>query len=311
MTNHKTRVLSFGICASVLFWYLFFGICHSSLYAQDKVIAIVNNDVITQKDLNDFVNFMRVQMSAEYKGAQLENKIESMKQGFLDRLIEDRLILQEAKNLKINVEESRVKAKIEEIRGRMGSEANFQESLKQQGFVQADLETKIREQLMMYTLIEIRVRRKVVVDPSEITDFYNSHKDDFKSAELREFDTVITEKETQAAQIIGRLKEGISMEKASEEFKAQLSPMGISKAEGLKKEIDAEIFGIKINEISKPLKIENKFYIFKLKKIIPERLQALDEVKDTIQTYLFEKKMQEELEKWLDELKKHSYIKIL
>jgi len=47
--------------------FLFSGIC----FAQDKIVAVVNDEIITQKDLNDFVNFMRMQLSIELTGEQL------------------------------------------------------------------------------------------------------------------------------------------------------------------------------------------------------------------------------------------------
>lgn len=283
----------------------------ASSFAQDKVVAIVNNDVITQKDLNDFANFMRMQLSAEHKGAQLENKIQSMKLDLLDRLIEDKLILQEAKNQKIRIDESRIKSKIEEIKSNIGSDAEFQKSLKQQGLVQADVETRIREQLLMYTIIDIKVRSRIVVDPSEITDFYNRNKGEFKSREQREIESIVVEDEATAMQISDKLKDGRPIEEVSEKYKVQINKFSIGKGEELKKDIEVAIYSLNINEASKPVKIDNKFYVFRLKNIIPSRQQSLDEARDTIQSYVFDKKMQEELGKWLNELKEHSYIRVL
>ena len=77
------------------------------LYALDKVIAVVNSEVITQKDLADFLNFMRLQYSRQFQGKALEEKVDSMKKDLLQRLIEDRLILQQAKLDKLSVEPSR------------------------------------------------------------------------------------------------------------------------------------------------------------------------------------------------------------
>jgi len=45
------------ICVFAFCFFTFALTC----FAQDKIIAIVNKDIITQKDLNDFINFMRVQ----------------------------------------------------------------------------------------------------------------------------------------------------------------------------------------------------------------------------------------------------------
>jgi hypothetical protein len=48
-----------------------------------------------------------------------------------------------------------------------------------------------------------------------------------------------------------------------------------------------------------------------LDKIIPTRQLTLSEAQDRINGFLYGNKMQAALVKWLDELKKQSYIKIL
>jgi hypothetical protein len=68
-----------GSLSLAIVWNLALGAWGLSLYAQDKIVAIVNKDIITQKDLTDFINFARMQMLTEYKGEQLEAKIQAMK----------------------------------------------------------------------------------------------------------------------------------------------------------------------------------------------------------------------------------------
>ncbi|MDO8488897.1 MAG: SurA N-terminal domain-containing protein, partial [Candidatus Omnitrophota bacterium] len=86
------RIISFFIFS------IFLSFSTPCLWALDKVVAIVNNEIITQKDLNDFLNFMRLQYSRQLKGKALEEKIGTMKQDLLQRLIEDRLMLAQAKD---------------------------------------------------------------------------------------------------------------------------------------------------------------------------------------------------------------------
>jgi parvulin-like peptidyl-prolyl isomerase len=295
----------------LIFLVLLFAIGTIPSFAQDRVIAIVNNDVITQKDLDDFTNFMRMQLSTEYKGIELENKIQSMKLHLLDRLIEDRLILQEAKNQKIGIDQERIKAKIEEIKKRLGSDMEFQRSLKQQGLAQVDLESKIREQLLMYNIIDYKIRSKIIVTPSEVTDFYNKNKNEFKTPEQRDFSSISLEDENTIWQISNQLSLGQSFEEVAKKYGLEISKFTVNSTEELKKEIADVIFKLNQGEISKPIKIESLFYIFKVYDIIPPHEQSLAEAQETIRNYLFEKKIQDELAKWLDELKKHSYIKIL
>ena len=40
--------------------------------AQDSIVAVVNNEVITKKDLVDFTNFTRIQLSQKLAGPELE-----------------------------------------------------------------------------------------------------------------------------------------------------------------------------------------------------------------------------------------------
>ena len=78
-----------------------------------------------------------------------------------------------------------------------------------------------------------------------------------------------------------------------------------------KKDVEDALLKLKVNEVSEPLDIENRYYIFRLNNIIPPRKLSLSEAQENIHSYLFNKKMQEGLLKWLDELRKQSYIKII
>ena len=155
-------------------------------HAQDKIVAVVNDDIITRKDLTDFINFMRMQLSHQYKGKELDAKVAETKRGLLDKLIEDHLILQEAKKEDVKVEDNRLKAKMNEIRRHYGSDEEFQNDLSRQGLVPADVENKIREQMLMYNIIEAKVRSKVVIRPDEVTKFYDSKENNIMIPELRQ-----------------------------------------------------------------------------------------------------------------------------
>jgi len=281
-----------------------------SLYAQDQIVAIVNNDVITQKDLNDFLNFMRLQFSREYKGKDLEEKISSAKLDLLNRLIEDRLILQEARKEKVVFDEGRVKSRISEIKKRYNSDAQFQADLMKQGLTQADIENKIREQFLMYGIIEQKVRSKISVRPDEVTKFYEDKKKDFSSGEEREFEAFAFESEDLADSFAYNLKSGKAAEELAGRYPFTVNKFSVRQGENLKKEIEEAVFSLGVNEVSSVVRMDDKYYAFRLINIIPSKQLSLSDVQYKIQSFIFENKMQEELVKWLDELKNKSYIKI-
>jgi len=297
----------------------------SYLFAQDKIVAVVNNDVITQKDLDDFSHFMRLQLSREYKGAELEKQVQSMQVDLLDRLIEDRLILQEAKKTleeartkkdlatiaRLDIDQNKVKARLNGIRKRYASDAEFQSDLEKQGLVLADIESRIKEQLLMYAIVEQKVRDKIVIRPQEVTSFYNQNIKEFVSSEEREFEVMILENENLANAFSYNLKSGQKLADLAARYPITIDTLRAQKGGELRKEIEDEVFKLGVGEIAGPIKIDNKYYVFKLNNIIPPRQRTLSEVQERVQAFLFQKKMQEELSKWLDELKKQSYVRII
>jgi len=307
--NSLQRQIKLQFCFLLLALYMV--LCPAYSYAQDKIVAIVNNEIITQKDLNDFVQFMRMQLSSELKGKELETKIQSMKVDLLNKLIEDRLILQKAKKSNIKVNETMAQAKIEEIRKRYPSEQVFQEALSRQGLVQADMESRIQEQLLTGGIVEQEVKNKININPSEVTQFYEKNAKEFNLPEEREFESVSIPEEKLAGNIYRELKNGADLNSLTNQYSLAINKLSASAPGELRKDIEGLIFQLKEGEISQPLKIEGSYYIFKLDKINPGRVQTLSEAKDRISVYLFNMKMQEALVKWLDELKKQAYIKIL
>ena len=299
------RIISFFILTGCL---LFFS---HSLYAQDKVVAIVNNEIITQKDLNDFLNFIHLQYSREFKGKALEEKVGGMKKDLLQRLIEDRIMLQQAKDEKISIEPARVKAKMDEIKKHYASESEFEQDLAKEGLVQADLESKIREQMLMYNIVEQKVRSKVVIRPDEITSFYNQNQRQFLKPEERVLTIVIFHDEDLAKTVSYQLRLGTKLEDLAGKYSFTTDKLSAFQGQNLRSEIEDIVFKLGMGEISNPIKIDEQYYIFKLDNIVGSQQLSLIQAQGKIQAYLFEKKLQEALAKWLDELKKQSYIKIL
>lgn len=299
------------------------------VFALEKIVAIVNNEVVTQKELADFLNFMRMQLSREMKGKELEQKIQSMKLDLLNELIKDRLILQEAKKILdeartktdtksqalvyiLEVDQNRVKAKINEIKKQYPSDVDFQEALAKQGLTQADLESRIKDEMLKYNVVQLKVEQEIVVRPEEVTDFYNKNPQEFKSPEEREMTVIQLENKDQAQSFSYNLKRGEKLESMASRYIIKILPdkLKAAKSGELKREVEEAVFSLPLGAASDALEIDGKNYVFIVDKIIPPRQLPISEVQAQISDYLFSKKKQEKLSKWLDEIKKSSYVEI-
>lgn len=278
-------------------------------YAQKKIIAIVNNEVITQKDLEDFMHFMRIQLSQQYRGRELEGQMQSMKLDLVDKLVEDRLILQEAKKSKLAFDSSQLKSRLEEIKKRYGSNMAFQDAIAKQGLVEADIEERLKEQMLMYEFIQQKIKNKVMVKPEEVTEFYTTHKEKFITQMQREFESISARSLEAAEEVLSQLQKGKTMQEVAQGQGLSVTSV-TARREELKKDIGDTVFNLDVAEASRPLRIDGTYYVFMVKAIIPPRAQEIGEVQDSIYRLLFEMKFQEALRKWLDGVKKNSYIKI-
>lgn len=297
------------VLSSLAMVFLFPGMPGQAL-AEDKIMAIVNKDIITFKDVNDFLSFTKVQLSRHYRGRTLEEKLQEIKLDLLNRLIEDRLILQEANKEKLEIDINRIKGRMNEIKKQYTTDADFLADIAKQGLVPADIEKKIREQMLIYAIIDIKVKSKLLIRPEEVTRYYNDNIKSFVSAQTREVEAYALENKDLATTFSYNLRSGAKLEDLAGRYPMTVNKLSLVQNEG-KKEIEEVVFKMNVSEVSAPVLVDDKYYVFKLESVAQPRQRQLSEVQDQISGMLFNKKMEEEFDKWMDELKKQSYIKIM
>jgi parvulin-like peptidyl-prolyl isomerase len=70
------------------------------------------------------------------------------------------------------------------------------------------------------------------------------------------------------------------------------------------------LFKLKEGEISPVIKTDSGFHLFRIESIRPPRAAPLDEVKTRIMDHLFQQKMADRYEEWIDKLRSGAYISI-
>ena len=273
----------------------------------DRIVAIVNKESITQSEADAFLNLIIMQLSQRYQGKELEEKIEHEKQELMGKMIEERIILQEAKRKKLQARADMVKKRLEEARRSYGSDEEFQASLKLRGLTLSDLEKRMGEQMMLRGLIEQEVRSKIVISPDEVTVYYEKHKDDFLQPEMRSIESLYFEDENIREKLAEDLKTGADFKQLAERYKLAYAKDALSKSQ-LKPEIREAIFSLKLDEASAAVRLDKGICVFKLLEIHPQELKDLAGVSERIYNYIFEEKLTVKLSEWIEELKSKAYI---
>lgn len=273
----------------------------------DRIVAIVNKDSITQSEADAFLNLIIMQLSQRYQGKELEQRIEDEKKELIGKMIEERVILQEAKRKKLEARADMVKKRLEEARRSYSSDEEFQQSLKLKGLTISDLEKRMGEQMMLRGLIEQEVRSKIVISPDEVTVYYEKHKDDFLQPEMRSIESLYFEDENIVEKLVEDLKTDSDFKQLAERYKLAYAKDALSMSQ-LRPEIREAIFSLEVNQVSGAVRFNKGIYVFKLLEIHPQVLKDLADVHGRIYNYIFEQKLTVKLIEWIEELKSKAHI---
>jgi peptidyl-prolyl cis-trans isomerase SurA len=292
----------------------------------DRILAKVNDDIITLSELNREMDRIRVELEAKYTGQQLKEAIQHWEQQILDRLIEDKLLHQKAVEIgyDANVDSARISAAVQQVMKDNNIEDTDELDLRlsQQGMTLSDLRDQIRDQLMVSDLVNSFVRSRIALLTPEIEKYYKDHAEDFTSPEEVSLSEIIIasegddkEAENRAADLYGRLQKGESFATLASQYSKgptanKGGSIGTYMVSTLKPETVETIKGLKEGNISPPSKIAEGYVIYRVDSRSPTTVKPLDEVRDEIKGRLYASKFNPEYERFISQLREEAYIQI-
>lgn len=284
---------------------------------EDAIIAIVNDQLITLKDLRDYIRKTYISLSAQgMPDEQLKEVMKDLERDGLNKLIEDKLILSEANNIGLDIREKLVNEKLDNIKKRYESEQHFVDSLIEYGATISDLRNKITDQLKIKYVIEHSVQSQIFIKPQEVTDYYEKNRDKFIETEKVDLDAIFFASvidanlaKEKAQKAYAEMIAGSDFVEIAKKYSAYVN-VGLVERGQMVPVIEDAIFNLTENQISSIIEVDNGYYIFKLKRSIPAKIAKLQDVKDQIKNYLFQVKFQEKYNEWLKQLKDNAFIEI-
>ena len=284
---------------------------------EDGIIAVVNDEVITFKDLQDYIRQTYASMAAQgVPEDQVKEMMAELQNNGLKQLVEDKLILSRANAIGIEVRDKLVDQRVEEIKAKYASEQVFLDALVKNGATVTDLRDKILDQLKIKYVIDHEVKSKVFVNPQEVTEFYEQNKDSFLKSRRVNLDSIyitfIDDKEAaraRANEALALIKEGKDFEEVAKQY-SDSSSIGVVEEGQFLPDIEKVVFSLTQGHVSDSVETDKGIFIFKLKGEIPAQVAELREVKSQIYDLLYREKFQERFEQWLGKLQKKAYVEI-
>lgn len=187
MHNHVFKTIArYGLIA--LFFLFSIPVMSAEIAKMDRIVAIVDQGVITEKELADRIQTVTAQL--EKQGTQLPPR-EVLQKQILERLINDRLQLQYAAQTGLRVDDAQLDKTIERIAEQNKlSTGEFRKALESEGIPYRKFREDIRNEIILARLREREVDNRVNVTESEIDNFLTTQssrtdiQDEFEVAHI-------------------------------------------------------------------------------------------------------------------------------
>lgn len=296
----------------------------------DRIVAIVNDDVITLSELDEALEPYAGQIRDSVPGPKEEHEmLHKLRQDILNTLIDQKLTDQESRRLGVSVPESEVDQKIEQIRGaELLTEEELVKALQGQGYTLEEYRNRIKEQILRIKLINIEVKSKIAITEQEIRDYYEEHKEAYQEITKYHLRTILIRVPSSATVdeighalkrmevVVKKFKAGTPFEELAKQYSEDTTAkeggdLGLFHLEELSTEFQETVRGMKEGEISPILQTPPGYQVVMLQQIRRLPGKALRESSIEIQEKLYSQLVEEKYNAWLNALRERSYIEII
>ena len=294
----------------------------------NRVVAVVNNDVITLYELNNRIKEMTGEAPEE-----LMQKNQAMfrdaQQKILGLLIDEKIAQAKIKELKIRVSEKQVDNYLEKLkRDNQWTQEDLVAGLQKEGLSYEKYRERVKSDIERAQLIEYEVRSKIIIRDEAIQKYYEEHKGTFGAAEKVQLAGIFlmrknlkSEEEMRelyrkAQDISGKLKAGADFSQMAATYSEgpgakQGGDLGQFTVEHLEGGLKSVVEALPEGGTSDPIVRPNGIQIIKVVKKQTGKIRSLEEMREAIYGILYQEEVNRRYQNWIKELRDSAYTQII
>lgn len=298
----------------------------------DRIVAKVNDDIITLSELNEESAATLQKIRENAPPDQIRNAIRQARQEILTGLIDRMLISQKAESSGLSVSNENLDATIARIleQNQITME-QFLEQLKVMGMTEAQYRNKMRSQMLQSKLINFEIRSKVVITDEKVRRYYDESFGQEESSEGYHLlqigclwgpdgrSETRLDARKRAEQLHAMISEGENFKEIAKAYSdlpsaADGGDIGVFKEEELAVYMRDAIKGLYPGQISVIIESSTAYQFFKIlssKEGNVIQQAPFETVKEEIRSLLYEQELREDFDKWVTQLRDEAFIEEL
>jgi peptidyl-prolyl cis-trans isomerase SurA len=293
----------------------------------EKIAAVVGEDIVLSSEVEEHAAAFMQEIAAIPNATQRAARAASLRREILDRLVDERLIIQQATELKLSVSSEDVDRSIEQIKKENGglTDAQLALELSKAGQSMASYRQEIKKQIMRYRVLNIAVGSKVTVSDNDVQSYYDGHMKSGDHVQVRASHIFVSipenadgvtlkAKEKFAHDLLERAKGGEDFAKLAKEFsqdpatRDEGGDLGYFGRDMLPKPIEEMVFSMKIGEVRGPVRADRGFHVIKLIDRRTKEVKPIADVREELRNQLRQKEMERQTKNYLTDLRKKTLV---
>jgi len=286
----------------------------------DRIVAIINDSVITLSELNAATAIALDRLSDEERKDPA--KVAELKAKMLDGLVEQKLVKQAADKAGIDISEREIDNAVDDIKKQNSlTQETLLLALAQSGLTLREYREQLKEQIRQVKYMNKEFRSKIFILPEDIEDYYKTNIDEFYGPASYRINLIFIPsadpavekqklKEVRAGFARGEDFRNIASHYSEGPAASQGGDMGYLKEGEMDKAIEAAAKKLKTNEVSPPITTPEGTYFIQVTDKKTSAPKSLDDVREIIHDKLFKKVMEERFNFWLKDVKRYAHIEI-
>lgn len=265
----------------------------------DKIVAIVNGDVITLYDLKKEIKKARLS-----QGININLNNREMVLNFLSEMVNQRLFLQEADRLEIKVSDLEVENHINQIIKSSGlTENEFKKLLTKQDITMDEFKKDIKNNIKMNKLISYMVRSKVIVTDEDISNYIKENSIKIKKGEMAHIIMLSAKNKSLLDNITLKNNEIVVPDGANK------IDMGEVFIDSLQPQWKEALTNVEAGNFTRVFQIQNNYVkLFVKEKRIKNTFD--EKLKEKIKQKIYQNKLKQRYNEYLSQLKSKAVIEI-
>jgi peptidyl-prolyl cis-trans isomerase SurA len=309
------------------FFFVLGGAIPLSEAVVDRVVAVVNQEIITLSELEKWINPIKEQIVAEDRLEKRE-RVQALRREVLEKLIEEKLIDQEVKKLAIKVSSKEIEATMDDVKRRnSATQEQLEKALSAEGLTLESYKKQIEKGLQRKKLLGFAVKGETKAGEKEFREFYLKNIDHYrineafrpahilfvipKEATLEEVREIRKKCEAVLTKIRGGDDFGeMALLYSQDASSKSQGDLGYFRKGELLPAFEREARRLKVGEVSGVVRTEFGFHIIKLldrKGVDP---LPFEEVKAKVQADYYDVEMEKAFRQYISTLKEKAIIEI-